>query len=65
MRDLADITHHTAVLNGIRQHWVSAGMGPPVYLLHGFPETWYGWRKQIPVLAERFTVIGTGSARLR
>ncbi|WP_306972403.1 alpha/beta fold hydrolase [Streptomyces canus] len=25
--------------------------------LHGFPETWYGWRKQIPALAERFTVI--------
>jgi haloacetate dehalogenase len=51
------VTHHTAHLNGIKQHWVSAGGGPPVYLLHGFPETWYGWRKQIPVLAERFTVI--------
>ncbi|MCE7011987.1 alpha/beta hydrolase [Kibdelosporangium philippinense] len=51
------ITHHTAVLNGIRQHWVSAGAGPPVYLLHGFPEMWFGWRKQIPVLAERYTVI--------
>ncbi|MFJ8542330.1 alpha/beta fold hydrolase [Streptomyces sp. NPDC093586] len=57
MSDLTGITHHTAVLNGIRQHWVSAGQGPPVYLLHGFPQTWYGWRKQIPVLAERFTVI--------
>jgi haloacetate dehalogenase len=52
-----DVTHHTARLNGIKQHWVSAGDGPPVYLLHGFPETWYGWRKQIPVLAERYTVI--------
>lgn len=51
------VTHHTARLNGIRQHWVSAGSGPPVYLLHGFPETWFAWRKQIPVLAERFTVI--------
>ncbi|CAM5691361.1 alpha/beta fold hydrolase [Streptomyces canarius] len=52
-----EITHHTKVLNGINQHWVSAGQGPPVYLLHGFPETWYGWRKQIPVLAEKYTVI--------
>ncbi len=57
MIEPAGITHHTARLNGIRQHWVSAGAGPPVYLLHGFPETWFAWRKQIPVLAERFTVI--------
>ncbi|MFG2884590.1 alpha/beta fold hydrolase [Streptomyces sp. NPDC048297] len=57
MTALTGITHHTAELNGIKQHWVSAGQGPPVYLLHGFPETWYGWRKQIPVLAEQFTVI--------
>src|SRR5205823_304967 len=28
------------------------GDGPPVYLLHGFPETWYAWLKQIPVLAK-------------
>ena len=53
----AGITHHTARLNGIKQHWVSAGSGPPVYLLHGFPETWFAWRKQIPVLAEKYTVI--------
>jgi haloacetate dehalogenase len=51
------IAHHTARLNGILQHWVSAGDGPPVYLLHGFPETWFGWRKQIPTLAEHFTII--------
>jgi pimeloyl-ACP methyl ester carboxylesterase len=51
------VTHHTARLNEITQHWVSAGDGPPVYLLHGFPETWYAWRKQIPVLAEQYTVI--------
>jgi len=51
------VTHHTARLNGITQHWVTAGGGPPVYLLHGFPETWFAWRKQIPVLAERYTII--------
>lgn len=53
----AGITHHTAVLNGIKQHWVAAGEGPPVYLLHGFPETWFAWRKMIPALAEHYTVI--------
>lgn len=48
---------HNAHLNGIDIHWVSAGSGPPVFLLHGFPETSYGWRKQIPVLAKNYTVI--------
>lgn len=57
MTVMPEVTHHTRVLNGIKQHWVSAGEGPPVYLLHGFPETWYGWRKQLPVLAEKYTVI--------
>ncbi len=38
--------------NGIRLHVVQAGpkSGIPVVLLHGFPEFWYGWRKQIPAL---------------
>ncbi|MDM9627562.1 alpha/beta hydrolase [Rhizobium sp. S152] len=43
--------------NGIRQHVVEAGEGPPVVLLHGFPETNFAWRFQIPVLAERYRVI--------
>lgn len=40
--------------NGIKLHVIMAGPkdSPPVILLHGFPEFWYGWRKQIPVLAE-------------
>ena len=40
--------------NGIKLHVVMAGPkdGQPVFLLHGFPEFWYGWRKQIPALAE-------------
>jgi pimeloyl-ACP methyl ester carboxylesterase len=40
--------------NGIRLHVVQAGpkSGTPVVLLHGFPEFWYGWRKQIPALVE-------------
>jgi pimeloyl-ACP methyl ester carboxylesterase len=40
--------------NGIRLHVMQAGpqTGIPVVLLHGFPEFWYGWRKQIPALVE-------------
>ena len=46
-----------AEVNGIRIYYRRAGEGPPVVLLHGFPETSYAWRKVIPALAERYTVI--------
>ncbi|WP_212625421.1 alpha/beta hydrolase [Pseudomonas sp. PP3] len=48
---------YTIEANGIRQHVVEAGKGAPVILLHGFPETGYAWRYQIPVLAEKYRVI--------
>ena len=38
--------------NGVRFHYVEQGKGPLVLLIHGFPEFWYSWRYQIPVLAE-------------
>jgi pimeloyl-ACP methyl ester carboxylesterase len=39
-------------VNGIDVHLAEAGDGPPVVLLHGFPELWYSWRHQIPALAQ-------------
>ncbi|MEZ4334075.1 MAG: alpha/beta hydrolase [Myxococcota bacterium] len=53
----APLEHHAALANGVRLHYVRAGQGDPVVLLHGFPQTWYMWRKVIPALAERYTVI--------
>ena len=49
-----ELEHSYIETNGIRLHTVQAGpkSGPPVVLLHGFPEFWYGWRKQIPALVE-------------
>jgi pimeloyl-ACP methyl ester carboxylesterase len=44
--------HRDAVVNGVRLHYVETGSGPPVILLHGFPEFWYSWRHQLPALAE-------------
>lgn len=38
-------------INGIRMHFAEAGQGAPLILCHGFPELWYTWRHQIPVLA--------------
>jgi pimeloyl-ACP methyl ester carboxylesterase len=45
-------THRAAIVNGVRLHYVEAGAGPLVILLHGFPEFWYSWRRQVPALAE-------------
>src|SRR5579859_3244511 len=44
-------SHRYAVVNGVRLHYVQSGNGPLVVLLHGFPEFWYSWHRQIPVLA--------------
>ncbi len=51
------INHHTALVNGVRLHYVIAGAGDPVVLLHGWPETWLEWRRIIPALADRYTVV--------
>jgi pimeloyl-ACP methyl ester carboxylesterase len=52
-----DWKHEFIEANGIRFHYVTAGEGPLVVLLHGFPQFWYAWRHQIPQLAERFKVV--------
>src|SRR3954469_22604588 len=38
--------------NGIRMRIAEAGKGPLVILVHGWPESWYSWRRQIPVLEQ-------------
>jgi pimeloyl-ACP methyl ester carboxylesterase len=49
-----NVQHHQASVNGTRLHFVELGQGsgPPVLLLHGFPETWWSWRHQLRPLAE-------------
>ena len=49
----------------LRQHVVTGGDGPPLLLVHGWPQTWYAWRLVMPALARHFQVIapdqrGTG-----
>ncbi|GKU27412.1 alpha/beta fold hydrolase [Clostridium folliculivorans] len=50
---MSDLKHRIIETNGIKMHIAEQGEGPLVVLLHGFPETWYSWRYQIPVLAEQ------------
>src|SRR5438128_3839737 len=47
----------TAEINGVKLHYITAGHGAPLILLHGYAETSLMWKPIIPVLAERFTVI--------
>ena len=46
------LKHRYADLGDVRLHYVEAGEGPLVLLLHGFPQFWYEWRHQIPALVE-------------
>jgi pimeloyl-ACP methyl ester carboxylesterase len=49
---MAQITHRSVKTNGINLHIAEAGEGPLVLMLHGWPESWYSWRHQLPALAE-------------
>lgn len=48
--------HEFADVDGLRMHYVKGGTGSPVVLIHGWPQTWYGWWPIMPALAERHTV---------
>ena len=52
-----NIVSRTAEVDGVKLHYMTAGHGPTVVLLHGFAETSRMWRPIIPLLAEKFTVI--------
>jgi pimeloyl-ACP methyl ester carboxylesterase len=51
------ISSRTATVDGLNLHYLTAGKGPAVILLHGYAETSLMWRPIMPVLAGRFTVI--------
>src|ERR1700680_438160 len=51
------IASRTATVDGAKLHYLTAGHGTPLILLHGYAETSLMWRPIIPVLAKRFTVI--------
>lgn len=51
------VTHRYARLDEVLLHYVEAGEGHPLLLLHGWPQTWWEWRHVIPRLAGRYRVI--------
>ncbi|MFJ2257001.1 alpha/beta fold hydrolase [Streptomyces sp. NPDC087844] len=55
---LPGVTHHLADVNDTRLHYVCAGAtGSPILLVHGWPETWWAFRKLIPLLARSHRVL--------
>jgi pimeloyl-ACP methyl ester carboxylesterase len=51
------VNHHMARVNGIRMHYITAGSGPPLLLLHGTPKTHYYWYRIVPFLTPHFTIV--------
>jgi len=49
---MTELQHKFVETNGIRMHYVEQGTGPLVVLCHGWPESWYSYRHQIPALAD-------------
>jgi epoxide hydrolase 4 len=57
--DMGEIRHDSAQVGDVRLHYVECGSANNdlVILLHGFPEFWYSWRHQLPVLGKWFQVV--------
>jgi pimeloyl-ACP methyl ester carboxylesterase len=51
------VQHRDVRVNGLRLHVAEAGSGPPLLLLHGWPQHWWSWRELIPSLAEGHRVL--------
>ena len=43
--------------DGVKIHYVTAGKGPLVVLIHGFPDFWYSWRHQMEALSQNYQVV--------
>src|SRR5215467_4419175 len=48
---LKGFTQQLVPVNGIKINAVTGGSGPPILLIHGWPETWWEWHKVMPLLA--------------
>src|SRR5947209_3137844 len=54
---LERVDHDYAEVNGVRLHYAHTGSGPLIMLLHGFPQCWYQYRRQLVDLADEYTVV--------
>ncbi len=54
------VSHGRVLVNGVRLHYVTAGSGTHLLLLHGVPKTSFYWYRIIPLLTPHFTIVGSG-----
>jgi pimeloyl-ACP methyl ester carboxylesterase len=52
-----DVQRHDADIGDVTIHYLTAGTGEPLVLLHGIPQTSHEWRHVIPLLADRYSII--------
>jgi epoxide hydrolase 4 len=57
MKSLNEIKHLYVEINKIKLHVATVGGGKPLFLLHGFPDFWYGWKNLIPMLKNTYKLI--------
>lgn len=57
MPELSGVEHREVALGDVRLHVAQAGSGPPLLLLHGWPQHWWSWRHLIGPLSERYAVL--------
>ena len=50
-------SHGFAKSGDVSIHYVTRGSGPLVVMVHGFPDFWYTWRRQMPALAKKYQVV--------
>ena len=55
--NLDGFRHRMVRVGDIKMHAVIGGSGPPLVLIHGFPQTWWEWCRMMPQLAARHTVV--------
>src|SRR5215467_9579921 len=51
------VKHGYADSNGVKIHYASLGSGPLMVMIHGFPDFWYTWRRQMEVLSESYQCV--------
>jgi pimeloyl-ACP methyl ester carboxylesterase len=57
-KDLWDrVEHHNAYSSGVKIHYAALGKGPLIVMIHGFPDFWYTWRKQMDALSANYRVV--------
>ena len=57
MPPVPGVEHRDVAVNGVRLHVAEAGVGPPLILLHGWPQHWWCWRRLMLRLAEDYRVL--------